>query len=427
MKIKINANTLVSSAYKDLFTSKERYLVYKGSRGSGKSAGIAMSIVYKMITEPYVNWLVVRQFQTTHKDSTFANIRWAVHFLGLDELFKFTVSPLQVTYKPTNQKIYFRGNDDPLKITSIKADVGYLCRVFWEEAYELKSLDDFNTVEESIRGQLPAGGYYQTIIAFNPWSEKHWLKAEFFDAETKRSHSIARTTTYKDNDHLDAGYIEALLEMKVRNPTRARVAVDGEWGVAEGLVFEGLFELEDFDYRKIQGRHVMGLDFGFTHDPTAFVKAVVQDHDIYVYDGFYKQGLLNEPMARMIARHGGIGSKIYADSAEPRTIAELNSRGLKNVVPVGKGRDSNTQRYEFMKNYHYHIHPSVHWLDEEMQTKVYKKEKKSGKLLNEPEDGDDHLIQALGYALEPIIFTNKQGSYMTHRERVQAVKDIGLV
>lgn len=426
MNIKINANTLVSSAYKDLFTSKERYLVYKGSRGSGKSAGIAMSIVYKMITEPYVNWLVVRQFQTTHKDSTFANIRWAVHFLGLDELFKFTVSPLQVTYKPTNQKIYFRGNDDPLKITSIKADVGYLCRVFWEEAYELKSLDDFNTVEESIRGQLPDGGYYQTIIAFNPWSEKHWLKAEFFDEETKRSHSIARTTTYKDNDHLDAGYIEALLEMKVRNPTRARVAVDGEWGVAEGLVFEGLFELEDFDYRKIQGRHVMGLDFGFTHDQTAFVKAIVQDHDIYVYDGFYERGLLNEPMARMIAQKGGLGSKIYADSASPQLIAELRSRGLSNVMPAGKGKDSFIQRYEFMKSYKYHIHPSVSFLLEEMETKVYQKDK-FGKLTNRPEDGADHAVQALGYALEGIVFTNKQGSYMTHRERVQAVKDIGLV
>lgn len=426
MKIDIKANELVSPAYKDLFTSKERYIVYKGSRGSGKSAGIALSIIYKIITEPYVNWLVIRQYQTTHKDSTFANIKWAVHTLGLDQLFKFTVSPLQVTYKPTGQKIYFRGNDDPLKITSIKADVGYLCRIFWEEAYELKSVDDFNTVEESIRGELPKGGYYQTIIAFNPWSEKHWLKAEFFDELTKRSLSIAHTTTYKDNEHLDDGYIAALEEMRVRNPTRARVAVDGEWGVAEGLVFEGLFELEDFDYKTIQGRHVMGLDFGFTHDPTAFVKAIVKDHDIYVYDGFYEQGLLNEPMARMIARHGGIGSKIYADSAEPRTIAELNSRGLKNVVPVGKGKDSNTQRYEFMKNYHYHIHPSVHWLDEEMQTKVYKKDK-FGKTLNEPEDGADHLIQALGYALEPVIFTNKQGQYMSYKERVQAVKEIGLV
>jgi len=109
MEIKISAKNLVSSSYKDLFTSKERYIVYKGGRGSGKSAGVAFSIVYKIITEPYVNWLVVRQFQTTHKDSTFANIRWAVHSMGLDNLFKFTISPLEIMYKPTKQKIYFRG------------------------------------------------------------------------------------------------------------------------------------------------------------------------------------------------------------------------------------------------------------------------------------------------------------------------------
>jgi len=109
MKIKINVNNLVTGAYKDLFTSKNRYVVYKGSRGSGKSAAVALSMIYKIITEPYVNWLVVRQFQTTHKDSTYANIRWAVHNLGLDSMFKFTVSPLQITYKPTGQKIYFRG------------------------------------------------------------------------------------------------------------------------------------------------------------------------------------------------------------------------------------------------------------------------------------------------------------------------------
>ena len=170
----------------------------------------------------------------------------------------------------------------------------------------------------------------------------------------------------------------------------------------------------------------MGLDFGFTHDPTAFVKAIVQDHDIYVYDGFYERGLLNEPMARMIAQKGGLGSKIYADSASPQIIAELRSRGLSNVMPAGKGKDSFIQRYEFMKSYKYHIHPSVSFLLEEMETKVYAKDK-FGKLTNRPEDGADHAVQALGYALEGIVFTNKQGSYMTHRERVQAVKDIGLV
>lgn len=109
MNLTIKTNELVSNAYKDLFTSKERYLVYKGSRGSGKSVGIEFSIIYKMITEPYVNWLVVRQFQTTQKDSTFAGIKWAIHELKLDALFKFTVSPLEITYKPTGQKIYFRG------------------------------------------------------------------------------------------------------------------------------------------------------------------------------------------------------------------------------------------------------------------------------------------------------------------------------
>jgi len=426
MNINWNTPEWVSPAYYDLFKSKERYIVYKGSRGSGKSAAIAFSIVYKMVTEPYVNWLIIRQFQTTQKDSTFANIKWAVEYLGVSDLFKFTVSPLEITYKPTGQKIFLRGLDDPLKITSIKAPVGNICRVFYEEAYELKSIDDFNTVEESIRGILPDGGYYQTILAFNPWSEKHWLKAEFFDEQTKRNHSIAHTTTYKDNEHLDDGYIESLMEMKVRNPTRAKVAVDGEWGVAEGLIFEGLFELEEFDYKTIKGRTIMGLDFGFTHDPTAFVKAVVKGNDIYVYDGFYQQGLLNEPMARMLARKGAINSRVYADSAEPRTIAELRTRGLKSVIPVGKGKDSNKQRYEFMKSFKYHIHPSCSWLFEEMETKVYKKDK-FGKETGEPEDGDDHSIQALGYALEPIIFTNKNGNYMSYQERVKAVRDIGLI
>jgi len=95
-------------------------------------------------------------------------------------------------------------------------------------------------------------------------------------------------------------------------------------------------------------------------------------------------------------------------------------------MPAGKGKDSFIQRYEFMKSYKYHIHPSVSFLLEEMETKVYQKDK-FGKLTNRPEDQNDHAVQALGYALEGIVFTNKQGSYMNYRERVQAVKDIGLV
>ncbi|CAK1235895.1 PBSX family phage terminase large subunit [Fructobacillus fructosus] len=423
--ININFHRSVDKSYYPLFASHNPFVAIKGARGSGKSWAQAYNVIYEMLRLPYVNWLVIRQYQNTNKESTYNTLKKVITQLGLYDLFKFTVSPLEITMKSTGQKIYFRGMDDPLKITSISAENGYLCRAWWEEAYELKSREDFQTVVESLRGQLPDGGYYQHVLTFNPWSERHWLKKEFFDEDTKRNGVLSFTTTYKNNSHLDQQFIDNMMELKERNPNRARVAVDGEWGIAEGLVFEGLFNLEDFDVSKIKGRQIMGLDFGFTHDPTAFVKAVVKDHDIYVYDGFYETGMLSAPMARKLARSGALRGKVYADSAEPRTIAELQAQGLKTIVPVGKGKDSNVQRMEFMKNFKYHIHPSASYLVDEMSTFAYQKDR-FGKFLNKPEDGDDHAIQALGYALEPIIFTNSQGKYMNYRERVKAVNDLGL-
>ena len=415
----------VDKSYYKLFTSHARYIALKGSRGSGKSMAATFKVVHDIMKYPWLNWLVIRQFQTTQKDSTFSNLKQTIQLLGLEKLFKFTVSPLEITYIPNGTKIYFKGNDDPLKLTSISPAVGKIARVWWEEAYELKSDDDFDKVDKSIRGILPEGGFYQHLLTFNPWSDRHWLKREFFDEETRKSNVLSFTTTYKNNAFLDDDFIQMMEEMKVKNPDRARVVVYGDWGVADGLVFDGMFELEDFDIDAINGQLIQGLDFGFTHDPTAFIRAKVVGNDIYVFDGFYQQGLLNDPMARLIAQHGGLAGKVYADSAEPRTITELQTRGLRNVIPAGKGKDSLVQRTEFMKSYKYHIHPSVSWLADEMSTYVYKKDK-FDKQLNVPVDGDDHAIQALGYALEPLIFTNKGGNYMTYQERVQAVKNIGL-
>lgn len=423
--IRLDFPNLVDEAYYKLFNSKARYIAVKGARASGKSTAGGFKVVHDIIKYPWLNWLVIRQYQTTQKDSTFSNLKQIITALGLERLFKFTVSPLEITYLPNGTKIYFKGADDPLKLTSITPAVGKIARVWWEEAYELKSEDDFDKVDKSIRGILPEGGFYQHLLTFNPWSDRHWLKREFFDEETRKTNTLAFTTTYKNNAFLDDDFIEMMEEMKVRNPERARVVVYGDWGIAEGLVFDGKFELEDFNPDDIQGRLVMGLDFGFTHDPTAFVKAKVVGSDIYVFDGFYQQGLLNDQIARQVAQHGGTMGSVYADSAEPRTIAELRTRGLSRIIPAGKGKDSLVQRTEFMKQYTYHIHPSVSWLADEMSTYVYKKDK-FDKQTNVPVDGDDHAIQALGYALEPIIFTNKDGKYMSYQERVQAVKNIGL-
>ena len=319
--------------------------------------------------------------------------------------------------------------DDPLKITSITPTVGQLCRAWYEECFELKSLDAFNTVEESLRGKLDdPNGFYQSILTFNPWSDRHWLKSEFFDKDTQRTNIRAFTTTYKDNDYLDKAYVDSLKEMLVRNPNRARVAVLGEWGIAEGLVFDGLFEQRDFSYDEIANLpKSVGLDFGFKHDPTAgeFI-AVDQDNRIvYIYDEFYKQHLLTNQIAQELANHKAFGLPITADSAEQRMIVELSQQHrVPNIKPSGKGKDSVIQGVQYMQSYRFVVHPRVKGLMEEFNTYVYDKDKE-GNWLNKPKDANQHGIDAIRYALEKYMFV-RAGKYMNYQERVSTLKNLGL-
>ncbi len=427
--INLNVSEMVSPAYYSMFVNRSRYLAYKGSRGSGKSYAAAIKVLVDVMIYKYVNWLVVRQYFNTHKDSTFSTLESVANDLGIHDLFKFKNSPMEIIYKPTGQKIIFRGMDNPLKITSIKTTVGYLCRVWYEEAYELKSLAGFNTVEESLRGILPDEGFYQSVITFNPWSDRHWLKAEFFDKETRVKSVLPKTTTYQDNSHLDQAYVESLKDMLIRNPNRARVAVLGEWGIAEGLVFDGLFEQRDFSYEEIANLpKAVGLDFGFKHDPTAgeFIAIDQKNRIVYIYDEFYQQGMLTQPIAQALAQHKAIGLPIIADSAEQRLIVELSQVfHVPNIRPAGKGKDSVIQGIQYMQSYHFVVHPRVKGLLEEFNTYVYDKDKE-GNWLNTPEDANNHAIDSLRYAMELFMFT-QHGQYMSYQERQQAVKNLGLI
>ena len=227
--------------------------------------------------------------------------------MGVAKLFQFNGSLPEITYKPTGQKILFRGADKPLSITSISVETGNLCRAWLEECYQFELEDTFDTIDESLRGKIAdPDGFYQTILTFNPWNENHWLKRRFFDEETKEPDSLAITTTYKDNPFLDEQYVQRLLEMKKNNPNRARVAVDGEWGVSEGLIFDGLFEQREFSMKDIATLpKVVGLDFGFKHDPTAaeFMAIDQNKRIVYVYDEFYQQGMLTQAIAQALAKH----------------------------------------------------------------------------------------------------------------------------
>ena len=173
---------IVGRGYGSFWRDKRRYRVLKGGKGSKKSATTALNFIYRIMKYPKSNLLVVRAVFNTHRDSTFAQLKWAQERLGVSHLWQNTVSPMGLLYKPTGQRILFRGFDDVLKLASTTVSYGYLCWVWIEEAFEIGNEKDFEKLDLSVpRGNVPHELFKQTTLTFNPWSENHWLKKRFFD------------------------------------------------------------------------------------------------------------------------------------------------------------------------------------------------------------------------------------------------------
>lgn len=175
-KRKISLPEVVGKGYGKFWRWRGRYRVCKGSRASKKSKTTALWYIVNLMKYPDANLLVVRKVFRTLKDSCFTELKWAIHRLGVDAFWEIKESPLEMTYKPTGQKIYFRGLDDPLKVTSITVEHGFLCWMWIEEAYEIGNENDFNMLDESIRGAIPpeTGLFKQITLTFNPWNEHHF-------------------------------------------------------------------------------------------------------------------------------------------------------------------------------------------------------------------------------------------------------------
>lgn len=406
-EININISKAVGKGYKDFIMCKKRYRVVKGSRGSKKSTTTAQDIILKMTMYPLANTLVVRKTFNSHKDSTWTQLKWAAKNLGLEDDWNFSKSPLEATRKSTGQKILFRGLDDPMSITSITVEHGYLCWAWFEEAFQVMNEDDFNKVDMSIRGQLPDGYYKQITITFNPWSEKHWLKKRFFD--TDDPNILALTTTYECNEWLGPDDRALFEQMKINNPRRYNIEGLGNWGIAEGLVYENFIE-QEFDYMDISKRAgaktVFGLDFGYTNDPTAFVAAIVdqENKELYIFDEHYQKAMTNEDIANMIKYKGYSKETITADSAEPKSIDDIKSKGIYRIKAAKKGKDSILNGIQNIQNYKIIIHPKCENFLIEINNYVWSN--KNGIVINKPIDDFNHLMDALRYAMED---TKKSG------------------
>lgn len=400
--INVSLPSIVGGGYGTFWRWQGRYRVVKGSRASKKSATMALWCIVSMIKYPDANLLVVRKTYRTLKDSCFAQLKWAMRRLGVEQWFKCTESPLEITYRPTGQKILFRGLDDPLKVTSVTVDVGALCFLWIEEAYEVMSEDDFDRLDESIRGILPDGLYHQVTLTLNPWSDRHWIKKRFFD--TPSPNVLTMTTNYMCNEFLGASDLALFEEMK-KNPKRYKVAGLGEWGAVDGLVYENWKE-QNFtidEVRRLPGaKAIFGLDFGYTTDPTAFFCGIVDKNErrLYVFDELYERGLTNRAIADKVQRLGYAKETIIADCAEPKSIAELREFGLPRVRASKKGADSILNGVQRIQDYEIIVHPRcVNFLTEISQ---YQWEKdRFGKYTGKPEDDNNHLMDAMRYAFEP--------------------------
>lgn len=398
-KVTVSLKEVVGKGYADFFRDKHRYRVCKGSRGSKKSKTTALNIITRMMQYPDANTLVIRRTFTTLKDSCYSDLKWAINRLKVDKYWKPTVNPLEIVYIPTGQRIIFRGFDSPLKLTSISVPKGVLCWVWIEEAYEVTDEDAFNKLDMSIRGEMPDGLFKQITLTFNPWSEKHWLKKRFFD--TPDDDVFTKTTTYMCNEWLDENDKKIFEKMKINNPKRYHIEGLGEWGIAEGLIYENV-ELRDFDLDALianpKNKACYGLDFGYT-DPTAFIACIISEDDksIYIFDEFLKTGLTNARIACVLDDMGYAGEKIICDSAEPKSIRELQELGIR-AEPSRKGRDSVTHGIQKIQNYKLIVALKCKETYRALCNYTWEKNAE-GKSVDKPEHEWSHLPDALRYGV----------------------------
>lgn len=406
---KLSLQSLVGKGYAEYWHCKCRYRVCKGSRASKKSKTTALWYIVNIMKYPDANLLVVRKTYRTLKDSCYSDLLWAIHKLGVDEYWSYTTNPLEIVYKPTGQKILFRGLDDPLKVTSISVDTGYLVWCWIEEAYEITNENDFNMLDESIRGVVPDYLFKQITLTLNPWNEKHWIKKRFFD--TENDNVLAMTTNYMCNEWLDEADLKLFEDMKKNNPRRYQVAGLGNWGIADGLIYENWRE-EKIDLDKLREntnlKSVFGLDFGYTNDPTALFCALIDTDNkkLYVFDEIYEKGLSNKAIYEHIYEKGYVKEQITADSAEPKSIDELRALGLYRIKGAAKGKDSIMNGIQYIQDYEIIIDPKCVNFITEISNYTWD-EDKFGNKLNKPIDDFSHLMDAMRYGCEKFIRNQK--------------------
>ena len=392
---------------KDLFVPKffpylldysKRWEVYMGSAGSAKSYFITQKLIVRACREK-IKILVCRRTATTIRNTCFSLFKDILAKWQLTKFVKIRETDFNIRF-PNGSEIIFIGLDEETKLLSLN-NIG--C-IFIEEAYEVPKpiVEQLNL---RLRGATPN---QQIIMAFNPISKNHWLY-DFCEINPPTSF-VFNHSTYKDNPFLNAEYIAELEELYSRNPQKARIFCDGEWGIdAEGLVIKN-WRTEPFNPMELAAsglEHRAGMDLGYI-DKSAIIDTLYDRENkiIYVFNEFYKSGCQLTELAAAIGDMQLKKTKLYVDAAEPRTIQYFKTQGI-NATPCAKGKDSVKAGLMFLQDSLIIVHPSCKNFITELENFSYKKSKQTGEWTEETTHEYSHAIDACRYAYSDI-YTSKK-------------------
>jgi phage terminase large subunit len=382
-----------SPAFVPLFIDQSRYQIPWGGAGSGKSHIVARKILYRLLKENHCkhNFLIIRKVDRTIKRSVFALMKSIVIKWGLLKDFDINLTDKTMVYKPTGAQIMFSGLDDVEKLKSIEG----VTSIWVEEATELNQ-EDFEQLDLRLRGNT--GALKQIILTLNPISEQHWIKRIFFDDPIQGCFTLK--TTYLDNSFIDDEYKMVMENKKKTNPRYYSIYALGNWGTAEGLVFNRVTQRLIKEDELAGLECAQGLDFGYTNDPTAFNQTYVDldNRKIFVFDGFYLKGMSNADIANEIKAMLAHKHKTIADSSEPKSIDYIKGKGVR-VEGAAKGPDSIRNGIDFLSEFE--IIVNAHLVDFMTEFNNYAwMIDKQGKTTNKPCDDFNHFIDSLRYGME---------------------------
>ena len=344
----VKLSSLIPEKFHDVWRAAKQKnilnVVCSGGRGSGKSSNVAHIITQLLMRYP-VNAVGIRKIVNTFYQSVYEQMKWAIEEQKVTHLFKFNKSPLRITYLPRGNYMVFRGAQYPERIKSLK-DSRFPFAIAWvEELAEFRTEEEVTTITNSLlRGELDEGLQYKFFFTYNPPKRKQSWVNKKYGTQFVSGNTFVHHSTYLDNPFIAKEFIKEAEETKKKNEMKYRWEYMGE------AIGSGITPFNNLEFREITDEEAAnfdnirnGLDFGYATDPLAFVRWHYdkKHNGIYAIDEFYGQKISNRQAANWIKSRGYQSDRIAADSAEPKSIAELHGDfNIPNVYGVKKGPDS---------------------------------------------------------------------------------------